>query len=140
MKKNLSILFFLVFTVQAINSQNKHLGTWESLNTDDPVIMILDDKGYMTFRVENLLLGGIGYNISGERLRMTYRINYTPKLPKITVVIKDLNENKVSKKDVGSIQFKSSNIMEMCFRKTIQDNSNKTNKYESDCKTFLKIK
>ena len=99
--------------------------------------MILDDSGFITFRVDDQLLGGRGFNNNGELLRMTYKTFEQDSTLKITIIIKDLKKNRILKRDTGIITFLDSNNIEMCFKKTIQEANNSVT---NDCRYFLKIK
>ena len=136
-KRSLTFLFF-IFTCTVVFSQNHNLiGTWESKDGVNPVQMILDQRGFITFKANGQLMGGIGYNIDGEILRMTYRTHqYGHSKTKITITIRDLIKKEILKKDTGSIVFHDSNNLEMCFKKTLQE----SNAVSNDCRQFLKIK
>ncbi|MBT8272716.1 MAG: hypothetical protein KJO77_02845 [Bacteroidia bacterium] len=135
----MSFLFGLMFClgISSLFSQNaKLLGTWESKDKDEPVQMILDERGFITFRASGQLMGGVGYNIDGERLRMTYRTHQEDSKLKITITIRDLIKKRILKRDTGTIVFTDPNNIQICFKKTIQES---TNTFSNDCRYFLKI-
>lgn len=138
MKKiSLTFLFFIFGCITAFSQSHKLIGTWESKDGVSPVQMILDQRGFITFKANGQLMGGIGYNIDGEILRMTYKTHNTePTRTKITITIRDLIKKEILKKDTGSIVFHDSNNLEMCFKKTLQE----SNAVSNDCRQFLKIK
>jgi len=137
MNKKFLLLFILGFSISTLFAQNKKLfGTWESKDRPNPVQMILDDSGFITFKADGQLMGGVGYNIDGELLRMTYKTyNENSKL-KITITIRDLLKKEVLKRDTGTIIFIDPNNIEMCFKKTLQESNNSVS---NDCRYFLKI-
>ena len=129
------IFYIFSFTVQA--QYNNLVGTWESKELNEPVEMILDKGGFITFRVGDQLLGGRGYTSNGEMLRMTYKTFEQDSTVKITIIIKDLKKNRVLKRDTGTITFLDSNNIEICFKKTLQESNDIVT---NDCRYFLKIK
>ena len=136
-KKLLLLPFFLVLFLSANAQFNSLIGTWESRDLDEPVEMILDENGFITFRVDDQLLGGRGYTNDGETLRMTYKTFEQDSTIKITIIIKDLKKNRILKRDTGIIRYIDSNNIEVCFKKTLQE-SNKL--VTNDCRHFLKIR
>ena len=137
MKKNFIFTLFLFIGCTSLYSQSTNiLGTWESKDEKSPIQMILDNKGFITFKANGQLMGGVGYNIDGELLRMTYRTHQENSKTKITITIRDLIKKQVLKRDTGTIVFKDSNNIEMCFKKTLQE----TRSVSNDCRQFLKIK
>ena len=136
-KKSLAFLFFIFVSSIAFSQHHNLIGTWESKDGTSPVQMILDQRGFITFKANGQLMGGIGYNIDGEILRMTYRTHQSGhSKTKITITIRDLIKKEILKKDTGSIVFHDSNNLEMCFKKTLQE----SNAVSNDCRQFLKIK
>ncbi len=136
-KKLLLLPSFLVLFLSANAQFNSLIGTWESRDLDEPVEMILDENGFITFRVDDQLLGGRGYTNDGETLRMTYKTFEQDSTIKITIIIKDLKKNRILKRDTGIIRYIDSNNIEVCFKKTLQE-SNKL--VTNDCRHFLKIR
>ncbi len=134
-KYALIIAFVLATSIIYAQKNENLIGTWESTGTDD-VQMILDDRGFITFRSNGQLMGGIGYNIDGEILRMTYTISKINGHFKITIIIRDMVKNEVLKRDTGTLMFKDPNNIEICFKKTLQE----SNAISNDCRYFLKIK
>lgn len=131
------LALILCLGVSPLFSQNaKLLGTWESKDKEEPVQMILDERGFITFKASGQLMGGVGYNIDGERLRMTYRTHQEDSKLKITITIRDLIKKQILKRDTGTIVFEDSNNIEICFKKTIQESNNTVS---NDCRYFLKI-
>lgn len=137
MKLKYALITAFVLTTSFIYAQNNEnlIGTWESTSTDG-IEMILDDRGFITFRSNGELMGGIGYNIDGEILRMTYEITKINGHFKITIVIRDMVKNEVLKRDTGTLTFNDPNNIEICFKKTLQE----SNAISNDCRYFLKIK
>lgn len=132
----LKIVFLMIFCVSASAQNTRLLGTWESKDQESPVKMILDDKGFITFNAGGQLLGGVGYNVDGELLRMTYKTHEKDSQIKITITIRDLIKKKILKRDTGTVVFLDSNNIEVCFKKTMED---PRNTIEQDCRSFLKI-
>ena len=131
-----NLIFFFLFALPLGAQNSDVLGTWESKDKDNPIHMILDDKGFITFRADGQLLGGVGYNVDGELLRMTYRTHRSDSVLKITITIRDLLKKKILKRDTGTIVFQDSNNIEVCFKKTMEDPRNTV---AQDCRSFLKI-
>jgi len=136
MKKIFLTFLFLFVGYSYLSAQNKLQGTWESKDQKDPVQMILDNKGFITFKADGILLGGVGYNVDGEMLRMTYKTHKVESKTKITITIRDLIRKEILKKDTGTIAFLDPNNIEICFKKTLQE----THTVSNDCRYFLKIK
>lgn len=128
-------MLLVVSTMKLSAQNNKLLGTWESKDRDQPVQMILDERGFITFRSNGILMGGVGYNIDGEMLRMTYKIIKDRSKMKISITIRDLLKKEILKRDTGSIEFLDSNNIKMCFKRTLQE----SNSVGNDCRYFLKI-
>lgn len=128
-------MLLVVSTMKLSAQNNKLLGTWESKDRDLPVQMILDERGFITFRSNGILMGGVGYNIDGEMLRMTYKIIKDRSKMKISITIRDLLKKEILKRDTGSIEFLDSNNIKMCFKRTLQE----SNSVANDCRYFLKI-
>lgn len=137
MKKLYVLCLLFLLSCVALQAQNrKFLGTWESTDSSDSVQMILDNKGFMTFRTDNQLMGGIGYNIDGQILRMKYKISKVNGRTKIGITIRDMKTKEIVKRDSGTITFMDSNNIQICFNKTINESNGKT----QDCRTFLKLR
>lgn len=131
-------LFVVVFTMSASNliaQNNKLFGIWESKDRLNPVHMILDERGFITFRANGQLMGGVGYNIDGEMLRMTYKTFQENSKLKISITIRDMIKKEILKRDTGTIVFLDPNNIRMCFKKTLQE----SNTVSNDCRLFLKI-
>ncbi|MGV6830043.1 MAG: hypothetical protein ACWA5P_00585 [bacterium] len=136
MKKLYMLCLLFLALCTALKAQNrKFLGTWESTDSTETVQMILDDKGYLTFKTGNQLMGGIGYNVDGQILSMRYRIAKVNGKDKITISIRDLKTKELLKRDTGTISHTNSNNIEVCFTKTLESNAK-----ADDCRKFLKIK
>ena len=139
MKKiSLAFLFALLGFTTTFSQNDSSLlhGTWETKDEDSPVQMILDQRGFITFKANGQLMGGVGYNVDGEILRMTYRTHHENSKTKITITIRDLVKKQILKRDTGTIVFHDPNNIEMCFKKTLQE----SNAVSNDCRKFLKIK
>lgn len=98
--------------------------------------MILDQRGFITFKANGQLMGGVGYRIDGEMLRMTYRTHLDKSKLKITITIRDMIKKQILKRDTGTIVFLDTNNIEVCFKKTLQEPNKKVS---NDCRQFLKI-
>ncbi|MBT8257053.1 MAG: hypothetical protein KJO49_01170 [Bacteroidia bacterium] len=129
-------LALAAFPVLLFAQDHELLGTWESLDPDEPVHMILDEEGFITFKVNGQLMGGKGYNVDGNLVRMTYKTHVKQSKLKITITIKDLMRKEVLKRDTGTIVFKDPNNIEMCFKKPSE---NEMDRHTNDCRNFLKI-
>ena len=137
MIKTLFILLFIGLSTSQIQSQNTELPqTLDSKDRVDPVYMILDDQGFITFKVEGKLLGGKGYNIGGEQLRMTYKTHTEKSKIKITITIRDLLKKEVLNQDTGTIVFHDPNNIQFGFKKIMQESKKSAS---NDCRLFLKI-
>ncbi len=129
-------LIFVLFTMISFAQKDELLGTWESTDLNDPMHMIFDEEGFLTFKVEGKLMGGKGYNVDGNLLRMTYITQGDTSRLKITITLRDLIQKKILKKDTGTIVFKDPNNIEMCFKKSLE---NSIDQKQKDCRYFLKI-
>ena len=129
-------LSLAVFPFILIAQNQELLGTWESVDSSELMHMILDEEGYITFKVDGRLMGGKGYNLDGNMVGMTYRTKGDSTKMKITITLRDLIRKEVLKRDTGTIVFKDPNNIEMCFKKPPEDEIDGTNQ---DCRYFLKI-
>lgn len=136
MNKKVILFLFFCLTSLSLLSQSKLHGTWESHNAESPLQMILDQRGFITFKANGQLMGGVGYRIDGEMLRMTYRTHQEKSKLKITITIRDMIKKEILKRDTGTIVFLDSNNIEVCFKKTLEEPSKKVS---NDCRQFLKI-
>ena len=134
-KKVILYLFFCIFSL-SLSAQTKLYGTWESRDNKSPLQMILDQRGFITFKANGQLMGGVGYRIDGEMLRMTYRTHLDKSKLKITITIRDMIKKQILKRDTGTIVFLDTNNIEVCFKKTLQEPNKKVS---NDCRQFLKI-
>lgn len=137
MTRRLAIrLIIIIFPLITISQNQELLGTWESKDSDQPMHMIFDEEGFLTFKVEGRLMGGKGYNVDGNLLRMTYKTHGKDSMLKITITLRDLLQKKVLKKDTGTIVFRDPNNIEVCFQKAMED---RLTENLNDCRYFLKI-
>lgn len=133
----LLVLFASLFSAPTYAQSSELVGTWESKDIGDPVQMILDDKGFITFKANGQLMGGVGYNINGQMLRMTYKTQQDRSHYKITIIIRDMIKKQNIKRDTGTVVFQDSSNIEVCFNKTLEDGSR--GMQLQDCRSFLKI-
>jgi hypothetical protein len=137
------LIFFIFFISSSLSfSQNRtHIGTWETLYESNPIRMVLDKYGVLTFKVGNKILGGNNYVEDGKLLSMHYKAEYSKSKITLTIIIKDKKKNKVIKKDTGILTFIDPNNITLCFKKPIEsEDDESTLEYANDCRSFLKIK
>ena len=132
-------LFFTLNLTCLYAQEINHVGTWEAMDNtqQQPMQMVLDDEGFISFIVNKQHLGGKYFYSDGKPLCMTYRTNYTDTTGTISIILKDPKTKHIIKRDTGTLTFIDSNHMQLCFKKPIDE---ERSEFIEECVSFLKIK
>ena len=79
------IIFVLTITIfSCSNTNQKHIGEWESSNSGEKLNLILNEEDLAVMVVGNQVIGGDNYEIEGYKTTLKYEIDYS-KDPRLEV-------------------------------------------------------
>lgn len=132
------LTLFGIITLSLSDAQViSHIGTWESKDVENPMQMVLDDDGFITFIVNKRSLGGKHYISEGKHLSMCYETTYTDTIGTISILVKDCKTKRVLQRDTGKLTFTGPNNIELCFKKPLNE---ERTEFTDECVSFLKVK
>ncbi len=103
---SLTLLLFL-------QTNDKHLGEWESDDGYDVGYLILDEEGYATLKADGQVMGGKSAIVGGVEAYMLYEIDYDSSPIEIDFIIHNLADDEEMGRLKGIMRFIDDNSLKL---------------------------
>ena len=133
------LFFFLACSMYAQN--NKHIGTWKGVDKGETVLLTFQKDGFLIIEATGVTYGGESFEMDGQKMSVSYTIDYSSEAPGFIVLLKNLDSGKVLSKMLGTITFsdKTATAATVCMKR-VRAEETKPEFVKDDCLAFTKTK